>query len=275
MRGRGYVLDFSDRSFSQFFAVQLDVDIEDSIYADHSGSKGKRLRCFLEKADDATVAGLLRALWEHRVELLASTGQPDPVAKAEGRFLSLISRLDGGSGEPSAASPEPTAHRHLVDALRTELIQVRDLQPHQRGYAFEVFLKHAFDAAGLEAREPFRNTGEQIDGSFVLDHEVYLLEAKWHSGRTPASDLHAFHGKLERKAVWTRGLFVSFTGFSTEGLAAFGTGKRIICMDGRDIYDALTHEIPIRSVLERKVRQAAETGRIQVPVRDLFGLQAS
>ena len=35
----------------------------------------------------------------------------------------------------------------------------------------------------LEAREAFRLRGEQIDGSFVLGHETYVLEAKWQSGR--------------------------------------------------------------------------------------------
>ncbi|TNC49047.1 DUF3644 domain-containing protein [Rubellimicrobium rubrum] len=272
MRGRGYVLDFSDRTFSQFFATELDVDIDDPVFARDGGSKGKRLRCFLQTADNATAVRALRALWEHRVGLVASTGSPDPVAKAEGRLLSLITRLQDGPEEHPVEPPRPAADRRLYEALKAELVQVRELPPHERGYAFETFLRHAFDAAGLAAREPFRNTGEQIDGSFVLGHEVYLLEAKWHAGRTPAADLHVFHGKLDQKAAWARGLFVSFTGFTPEGLAAFGTGKRIICMDGRDIYDALSHEIPIRSVLDRKVRRAAETGRIHVTVREMFGL---
>ena len=273
MRGRGYVLDFSDPSFADFFATELDVNIDDPVYAENGGSKGKRLRCFLQKVDDATAVRTLRALWEHRVELLARTQQADPVANAEGRFLSLISRLEGSPVDAFAQPPPPATDRRQLEALKAELLHVRDLPPHQRGYAFETFLKRAFDAAGLAAREPFRNTGEQIDGSFVLGDEVYLFEAKWHAGLTPAADLHVFHGKLDQKAAWARGLFVSFNGFTAEGLAAFGTGKRIICMDGRDIYDALEREIPLKSALERKVRRAAETGHIHVPVRELFGFQ--
>ena len=53
--------------------------------------------------------------------------------------------------------------------------------------------------------EPFRNKGEQIDGSFVLQSETYLLEARWESAKTSAADLHAFHGKLEQKAAWAPG----------------------------------------------------------------------
>lgn len=197
IRGRGYVLDFSDSTFSDFFTSELDVDIDDPIYAEHGGSKGKRLRCFLQKVDDATVIRTLRALWEHRTAFLASTQQIDPIANAEGRLLSLVAKLQGGGNDPFARPPKPATDRHLLASLKAELIQVRDLPPHQRGYAFEAFLKRAFEAAGLAAREPFRNTVEQIDGSFVLGNETYLFEAKWQAGRTPAADLHVFHGKLD------------------------------------------------------------------------------
>ena len=39
-----------------------------------------------------------------------------------------------------------------------------------------------------------------------MDGAYYLMEAKWHSKETPASDLHAFQGKLNGKATWTRGV---------------------------------------------------------------------
>ena len=39
IRSRGYVLDFSDQSFSQFFATELDVDIDHPTYAVNGGSK--------------------------------------------------------------------------------------------------------------------------------------------------------------------------------------------------------------------------------------------
>lgn len=84
-----------------------------------------------------------------------------------------------------------------------------------------------------------------------------------------------FHGKLEQKAAWARGLFVSYNGFTSEGLAAFGSGKRLICMDGCDIADALDRQIPLQEVLERKVRRAAESGHPFIPVRALFGPQTA
>jgi hypothetical protein len=269
------VLDFSDPSFAEFFATELDVDIDDPIYAEHGGSKGKRLRCFLQKIDDAAAVRTLQALWEHRTEFLTRTGQPDPMPNAEGRYLSLVAKLSGQSSPINGESPRPASDWRLLNELRDDLVRIASLQPHERGYAFEAFLKRSFDVAGLTAREPFRNVGEQIDGSFLLGEETYLLEAKWHSLPTGVADLHVFHGKLEQKAAWARGLFVSYNGFTAEGLVAFGAGKRLVCMDGRDIYDALDRHIPLKAVLERKVRRAAETGHPFIAVKDLFGHQTA
>src|SRR5205823_6372236 len=75
---------------------------------------------------------------------------------------------------------------------------------------------------------------------------------KWQNEATGAGDLHAFHGKLEEKANWTRGLFVSYSGFSTDGLKAFGRRKRLICLDGADLAEALNRELPLTSCLSGK-----------------------
>lgn len=271
------MLDFSDASFSDFFASELKVDINDSKYAVNGGSKGKRLRCFLQSCNDATAVRTLTALWEHRSECLARTGGKDPVINAEARYQALINRLSGGAPpQPAAANPTASApvasavDRQNLAKIKADLLQVTSLSPQARGYAFEGFLKSLFDAFGLAAHEPFRLRGEQIDGSFELGSDIYLLEAKWHGQPIGVGELHTFHGKIEQKAAWTRGLFVSNSGFTDDGLAAFGRGKRVICMDGLDLYEILEREIPLTQVLERKVRRAAETGSPFVRVRDLF-----
>ena len=269
VRGRGYVLDFSDATFSEFFAVELDVDIDDPVYAEGGTSKGKRLRCFLSKVDNATAARTLQALSEYRREHLYSTGNEDPVANAEGRLLGIIQRLNGETSGVADEQPKRAFNTAQLADLRRDLYGLRDLAPQPRGYAFEGFLKRAFDLFGLKAREPFRNVGEQIDGSFLLDDQIYLLEAKWTRDPIGVADLHAFHGKLD-KAAWTRGVFVSYGGFTSEGLTAFGSAKRMICVEGRDIYDALEKQIPLADLLRAKVRRAAERGHPFVPIAQLF-----
>ena len=53
----GYVLDFSDTTFSEFFRSTVRVDIDDPKYG--GTSKGKRLRSFWEQETDALVGKVL------------------------------------------------------------------------------------------------------------------------------------------------------------------------------------------------------------------------
>lgn len=269
--GGGYVLDFSDRTFAAFFADDLNIDIDDPLYAREGTSKAKRLRCFLQTVEKPTVVRVLRALWEYRESRRTDTGEADWVGNSHGRFLELIARLEGATTAiPTGRAPVPAFDRgHFAD-LKGKLIEISGLEPHPRGYAFEKFLKQLFTVHNLAARDPFRLQGEQIDGSFVLASEVYLVEAKWQASPIGAAELHGFEGKVGQKAAWTRGLFVSNSGFTDEGIASFGRGKKIICMDGLDLYESLDREIPIDRVLEQKVRRASETGRPFVRVRELF-----
>jgi restriction endonuclease Mrr len=113
--------------------------------------------------------------------------------------------------------------------------------------------------------------GEQIDGSFRLHTETYLVEAKWHGPQIGFADLMAFSGKVAGKAAWARGLFVSNSGFTQEGLEAFSCGRQtnLICVDGLDLYEVLSRRVSLVAALEEKARRAAETNRAYIPVRDL------
>jgi hypothetical protein len=146
------------------FASELQVNIDDPKYAASGGSKGKRLRYFLQTCDDATAVRTLTALREHRGEYLARSGGKDPVANAETRYQGLISRLSGDTApQRPAASPQPTAvDQQTIVKIKADLLQVTVLAPHARGYAFEGFLKGLFDAFGLAAQEPFRLRGGRL-----------------------------------------------------------------------------------------------------------------
>src|SRR3546814_6788371 len=80
-----------------------------------------------------------------------------------------------------------------------------------------------------------------------------------------------FSGKVCGKACWSRGLFVSKSGFTVEGLEAFSRGRQtnLICADGLDLYEVLSRKVSLITVLEAKERRAAETNRAFVAVRDL------
>jgi hypothetical protein len=182
-------------------------------------------------------------------------------------FLQRLPRR-GGTKDPVSDAPDPRA----IAELRDHLIALQPVEPVKRGFAFEQLLSQLFALYDLAPRGSFRLTGEQIDGSFTLDREIYLLEARWRNELAANSDLLTFSGKVAGKAEWARGLFVSYTGFSHDGLVGFGQGRRtnIIGLNGLDLYHILSGSLDLREVLRRKMRRAAETNRVHVPVRELF-----
>lgn len=273
--GGGYVLDFSNRTMDEFFMEELEIDISHEMFSRDGTSKARRVKCLLQNADHPTVVRVLQALWKYRQSRREETKAKEDVVNAEGRFLSLLESIRSPGQQAEVVRKPFTAatvidQGQVLDALKQRLYDLRDLPPQKRGYEFEGFLKELFDSSRLQARSPFSLVGEQIDGSFQLGNETYLIEAKWVRDPIGAAELYTFQGKLDQKAAWARGVFISYGGFTQEGLHAFGRGRKVICMSGEDIYKALGRRIPIAEVIERKVRTAAETGAAFVPLDDLF-----
>nr|WP_245217540.1 restriction endonuclease [Rheinheimera maricola] len=265
--GGGYVLNFSNRTFDDFFREVVGVNIYDQRFDNGSGSKAQRMRAFWDLATVAQLVMLLEGLveaWEIYSDARISNTTRDLLEN-------IILRLTGKEKSPNPAKSAATQSldESVSNVLMQKLIKLSELQPQARGYEFERFLKELFEVYGLAPRASFRMVGEQIDGSFQLQNETYLLEAKWQNAPIGAGDLHTFEGKLGEKASWSRGLFVSISGLTQDGLNAFGRGKRVVCMDGFDLYEILRLRMSFEATVAAKVRRAAETGRPFVSVREL------
>jgi hypothetical protein len=165
----------------------------------------------------------------------------------------------------------PTLYERLAERLN----ELEGLSPQRRGFAFEGFLDALFAVFGLSPRKSFRLKGVQIDGSFELHANTYLVEAKWQRLPIGNHELQSFAGTVRTKANWTRGLYVSNSGFSEDGLAnfRFGTSTQIICLSGIDLRDVFSHNLDLVEVFDLKTRRAGETGQAYVPVRELFDLR--
>jgi hypothetical protein len=277
----GWVLDFSNDRFASFFNRDLNIDIYHDRYAIHGGSKGKVLRGFLEVASNADVSRALTALWEYRESSRLDRNEPDAVLSARARLSALVIKLGGkalpaGFDEPApAASPPPVAPKGpseaTLAALEQEFLTLTSMNDavQARGYAFERFLKKWFDAWGLDARASFKLVGEQIDGSFEHRGSVYLIEAKWTDAKTDAAALRSFQEKAGDGFEGTRGLFVSYSGFTDQGLVAFNA-KRVILMTGMDVFEALRRRISLDEIIAAKFRRGTEDRKPLIEVRELF-----
>jgi hypothetical protein len=114
----------------------------------------------------------------------------------------------------------------------------------------------------LKPRGSFKIIGEQIDGSFELKNEIYLLEARWTSKPIDKGQLVVFNEKVSSKSGFTRGLFISFSNFSGEALASFATGRtvNIILMTVQELAIIFSRKMNLEITLWNKVRALAEQG---------------
>ena len=116
----GYVLDFSNRTFAEFFHEEFNVDIYDDHWAIQGRSKANRLRSYLRKADPRTALDALNALWEYREASSVTADYPELDDSVCTAYFRIIERLGGKSPEPVA--PTATHQEPRVDAAATSAL---------------------------------------------------------------------------------------------------------------------------------------------------------
>lgn len=269
----GYILDFSNRTYQEFVWEKIQVDV----YAKYSGlSKGKILRAIMSDFPDVTAGKLLLELLRY---MQAKDMVNDQNREDFKKCADIGNRLIGKSHIAKTPVSTPVPTKPVTSAIDfdkyikelTKLSNYEDT-PQARGFAFEKYLQSLFDAAGLQPRGSFKVVGEQIDGSFVLKNEVYLLEAKWISKPVDKGQLVIFNEKVSSKSGFTRGLFISFSNYSDEALATFSNGRtvNIVLMSVQELAIALSRQIEIDTLLWTKVRALAECGDFHKSVFEIL-----
>ena len=160
-----------------------------------------------------------------------------------------------------------------LTACREKLIALFVEPNRQRaGLSLEELLNKLFESGGLEPRRPFKLVGEQIDGSFVLDYENYLLEAKWERDALPAAPLMVFREKVTGKSQHTRGVFLAMNGITEEAKAAIVCGKQptFFVITGHDLMMVLEGALAVDEFLRQRQRLLADEGAMFVPFADLY-----
>ena len=176
---------------------------------------------------------------------------------------------------PEPPSPEvirEQRRRQELAALLDDFSELASqLDRQDAGHRLERLLTSVFAMFDLEPHASFRVIGEEIDGSFILDGETYLLEAKWTRGPVGESDLLVFRGKVEGKSAFTRGVFVSISGYSLGSQEAIVRGKtpNFVMIDGTHLHRVLSGHASLSELLRQLVRRLGETGTPYVPVSQL------
>jgi hypothetical protein len=139
------------------------------------------------------------------------------------------------------------------------------------GRQLEQLLVRLFNAFGLKGRSSFRVVGEEVDGSFELDHSVYLVEAKWKRQPVSHSELLIFHSKIGGKSRFTRGVFIALNDVSGEARKGIRQGKQpaFFVMNGYDLMMIVSGAMDLLEYLRLRRRLLDEQGLVFVPFAKL------
>lgn len=219
------------------------------------------------------------------VDLAGQLGHPAPSLK-EPKFLARLAGAPTASPRPvtaPTAKPKTSATSTASDASKqkdpTALVALKERflvlagqeDRQAAGQALNTLLTDLFELADLAPSEPFRVVGEEIDGAFDFNHEIYLVEAKWTTAKTSAQPLYSFNEKIRRKSDYTRGIFVSINGYTDEALTAFRTGStsRAVLIDGAHLMRVLDGGMSLAALLLKVTREFVQRGKIYLPASEL------
>lgn len=164
---------------------------------------------------------------------------------------------------------KPKLNNDEIKKLYNELFDESKFTAQKRGFEFEKLIEAKLEAENLEPRASYKPKGEQVDGSFFWEGQTYLLEAKWVKDKLPASSIYAFKGKLDGKFHTSSGVFLAVNGYSddVEDALKFGKSLNILLFDTNDISMIFNGDVTFLEVLKFKLREAGDTGSLNVPYR--------
>jgi nucleoside 2-deoxyribosyltransferase len=91
----GFVLDFTDCTFSEFIDGEVSVDIDEQQYHTNGSSKAKRLLTLLKKEDCTIAIRVLESLWEYREK--SSFEPANKNRKVQTNLFELIKKIKAHS----------------------------------------------------------------------------------------------------------------------------------------------------------------------------------
>lgn len=255
----GYVLSFSNNSFQQFIYSVLEFDVYKKYEYE---SKAKLLRRIIVEYSDSKVGKLVMELLEYKRSHIGVE------EKEKELFLKCVEVANKLLGKNIKQKNRREVHRKVTekfdyDGMFNDLCNIANIDNSQkRGYEFEKFLYNFFQKSQLEPRGSFKITGEQIDGSFSFLNEIYLLEAKWTKNPINKNDIVIFNEKVNSKSGFTRGLFISYSGYTSEAIKTFSIGRNvnIVLMTVEELVVMLQREIDFTVFFKKKIRVLAEEG---------------
>ena len=158
-----------------------------------------------------------------------------------------------------------------LESLASDLTGLVPLQGTQAGgYKFQDWFYRFADFFEIECRRPYTTGGRQIDGTITIDGTTYLVELKFTSSQSDATDIDSLLAKLGNVADNTMGLMVSMSGYSSVAITQ-ASGKRtpLILLDASHVMSLFYSGWKLGELIARLRRHVSQTGEAFLEVSGL------
>jgi hypothetical protein len=161
-----------------------------------------------------------------------------------------------------AITAEIRARQDDLAKLDVELTEVaKRLGTAEAGYAFQGWFYKVADFFEIVSRRPYVIDGRQIDGSITVAGTTYLVELKFTTLQSEASDIDTFFKKVNGKADNTMGVMFSISGYSSVAIKeASGPKCLLLLFDHNHLYMLLRGTCTFEDLINRVRRHASQTG---------------
>lgn len=258
----GYLINFSNREFEEF----MNDVVQYNIYTKYPGlSKAKIFREFLRNESEVYVGKAIVLLinYMNDNDFISKDikGKADKLYELGKKFLGKSQNQPIAQQKKSDTIKEAKIN---YDSFNESLLTLDKITSHQvRGYAFEKYLNGLFNTFGLDPHASYRTEYDQIDGSFVLDRNTILVEAKYKSKPIPKDDLILFSNKIELKSHFSRGLFITYSLVDDKAIDYFtDRSSRFVVFTVEELFIMCQNKISLNYVLQNKFRVLDERGLI-------------
>jgi len=226
--GSGYVLDFTDRTFAEFFEDELSVNIDNPKYHQNGTSKAKRLRAYLEIESEAIVAKALRALWEHRQAVRGPFDEKDEALRRQReRFFEIVYSIEGAMSTARMDAIEKFTENQTLEELISAI--ERDIQANKP--------EAALDRLHTYCMKKFAFVLDQKGIAFDKDAPLQSRAGKYIKALESEGRLRDISLKIMKSSI---SIFDSFN--SIRNNDSFAHDNEIVDkVEARFIFDAVTN----------------------------------
>jgi len=155
-----------------------------------------------------------------------------------------------------------------LEALKTRLETLTlKLGTQAGGYEFQKWFYDLMDYFDVVNRRPYVADERQIDGSVTIDGTTYLIELKFTTGQSDATDIDSLVAKVNSKADNTMGIMVSISGYSSVAINQASSARSpLLLIDHSHIFYVLMGGDTFAEVITRIRRHSAQEGKAYLPV---------